>query len=276
MLEGNRDEVLRLLENSAKGHESTWLRAQAALKDEERYELLQNLISGEDPKFAALAAQTVRREDDFTRQLDEPPDYKFWKQPTWEGKLNKMRPFAMWLAGGLLLLIFATLGISVNTKYQVQQESTIASIKATQTAVAFYNQTVAVYPAGRLQIIEIEYPTSRQITFGEKENDVYIVATPAQGATFAAIHFRFECQLALCTNPPESELQVLLVDGHQVGYQSAARPFLVEQPNMTRIAQGQSTDFWFVFEIPKGATPDAILVYSGESDIPQFINWINH
>ncbi len=273
MLEGNRDEVLRVLENSLTGDDAAWLRAQAALMDQERYDLLNHLMNGEDSKFAALAAQIVRREDDFTRQLNEPPDYKFWKQPSWEGKWRKMQPFRLWLATGLLLFFLSLIGVSLNTKNQIQQESLVASIKFTQTAAAAFNQTIAIYAAGKLEILETEQPTTRLVTFGEMNNATPMAATPAVGASFTAIHFRFFCSLALCATPPEAEIRLLMSDGTEIGYQDSASPYFIGEPPIQRIAQGRSTDFWYVFEVPNGIMPDAVLVLTEDGEIPQFINW---
>lgn len=274
MLEGNRDEVLRLLEGDSETDDALWLRAHAAISEEERYNLLQQLSNERVGPLSALAAEIVGREDEFANQLHEPPDYKFWKQPTWEGKLRKLRPFSMWLTGGLFLLFLSLIGISLNTKYQSQQDATVASIKSTQTAAAVFNQTVAVYAAGQLRILQIEHPTNRPVTFGEIENETPVIASPAAGASFTAIHFKFSCSLALCINPPEAEIRLLMMDGKEIGYSDSTRPFLIGQPPSQRIAQSQSTDFWYVFEVPNGSTPDAVLVFTGDNATPQFINWI--
>jgi hypothetical protein len=275
MLEGNRDEVLRLLQDSADKDEVLWLRAQAVVSVDERNRALDDLVDKKDQRISALARQILKREDEFARQLNQPPDYKFWKQSTWAGRLNKMRLFGMWLFGGALMLVFAILGASLNTKVQIQQNTTVASIKSTQTAVALYNQTVANYTAGTLQIIQTQYPTAELVTFGEINNNDYVVATPAAGAKFVAINLQFVCSLALCANPPEAELQLLMMDGHIVSYENSARPFLMGKPPMSRIAQGQTTQAWFVFEVPQNSVPDAILVITGDSETPQIINWTN-
>ena len=49
----------------------------------------------------------------------------------------------------------------------------------------------------------------------------------------------------------------------------------VGQPPLARIAQGQSIQAWFVFEVPQNSVPDGILVNTGDSETPQFINWVN-
>lgn len=275
MLEGSRDEVLRLLEQSPATNEVLWLRAHASTTQESREQLLQDVSGKHDDIFNPLAEQILDREADFARQLAEPPDYKFWKQPTWDGKLRKMKPFRLWLAGGILLLLFTLIGISYNTKSQTQEAETIASIKATQTAVAFSNQIIATYGAGRLQVLQIDYPTNRPVTFGETNNDAFVPVVPASGASFAAVKLQFFCMVALCANPPEAELQLLMTDGHVINYEGGARPFLIDQAPMQRIAQGETTESWFVFEVPNNIQPDAILVVTGDSETPQRIKWKN-
>ncbi|HEX2994013.1 MAG TPA: hypothetical protein VHP14_04285, partial [Anaerolineales bacterium] len=158
MLEGNRDEVLRLLQGAPSRDEVVWLRAQALVSEDERNEILDDLIEKQDGRISTLASKILEREKDYAQKLNEPPDYQFWKQPTWKGRLNKMRSYGIWLFGGFLLFILTVLGISLNVKVQTEQADTIATIKTTQTAAAFYNQTIATYPAGTLQIIQIEYP----------------------------------------------------------------------------------------------------------------------
>lgn len=275
LLEGNRAEVLRLLQDLPDTDEIIWLKAQAVPSEVERNQALVRLTEKHDPKISVLSGQILERENQFAKDLSEPPDYKFWKQPTWNDRLSKMQQYRIWLLGGLLLIVLTGVGISLNLQAQTQQDQTIATIKATQTAAAFYSQTVSTYPAGTLRILQIEYPTSRSVTFGEMNDNDFLLATPAAGARFAAVNFQFVCSLALCTNPPEADLNLLMADGHVVSYGTGSRPFLIGQPPMSRIAQGQSTDGWFVFEIPQNSTPDAVLVITGDNEKPQIINWTN-
>ena len=274
MLEGDRDEVIQLLAVSPETDEAIWLRAQAVVSDDERRQLLTQLIASGDSEYSELARKIVQRENDFDLQLNEPPDYKIWAQPTWRDRLQKIRAFRIWIIGGLSLFALTIFGLVLNANSQVKRDLTIESIKATQTAISFQNQTISSYPAGTLQIIEIDFPTSKNITFGETSRDNYVVAAPAAGSQFAAVKVQFTCGMALCTNPPEAGLSLLLKDGNIVSYEGENRPFVIGQPPMSRVAQGQSTFGWLVFEIPKNSVPDAILVVTGDAEMPQRIKWI--
>jgi hypothetical protein len=275
MLEGNRDEVLRLLQGSSETEETLWLRAHAVISDEERAHLLERVADRHGTEASALAGQILEREGQFTEQLNQPPDYQFWKQPTWKERRSKMRLYGLWLLGGLVMITFAILGVVLNVRAQARQELTILQIKSTQTAAAVYNQTAIAYPAGTLQLVQIEYPTTRPVTFGETEGDKLVAASPAEGAQFAAVQLEFVCLLALCDNPPEADLSLSMQDGQIVSYAGSNRPFLIGQPPLARIAQGQAIRAWFVFEVPRNSVPDGILVATGDSETPQFINWVN-
>lgn len=275
MLDGDRDEVVRLLADlSSTIDEVMWLRSQAVVSDDERRQLLAQLLSSVNSEYSELASKIIQRENDFERQLSEPPDYKFWTQPTWKERLQKIQMFRFWIIGGIGFFVFSIAGLILNANAQIKQDLTIETIKATQTAVSFQNQTIASYSVGTLQIIEIDYPTLKDITFGDTAGDNYVVASPAAGSQFAAVKLQFTCSIALCANPPEAELNLLLIDGNTVSYEGGDLPFVIGQPPMSRIAQGQSTTGWLVFEIPKGAAPSAILVVTGEDEIPQRIKWI--
>lgn len=274
MLEGDRDAVLgHLSHESSPDLEVLWLRAHAQEKDEDRLELLRELRDSDSSIYQRLASEILEREEDFERQLNEPPDYQFWKQPTWEARMQKLRQYRVWLFGALLLLgmIGFAVALTISQQNQAQQASII--IQATHAAVAYTNQRVAEYPAGSLEIIRVEAPTLRPVTFGETVDNQFVVATPAAGARFVAAQVRFTCKLSLCNEPPEALVILQLVNGQKVSYESSPQPFFTDSPDLPRISTGRIAEFWLVFEVPNTSAPDALLIYFSEQEQPQLVDW---
>lgn len=274
LLEGDRDGVLELLRYESDTPEVLWLRANAVLDNDERVALLQDLADGYS-QYQQLAGEFLKRERDYQAQLDEPPDHFFWKQPTWEKRLEKMRAQWVWVLGAVVLLIMGITLLNYEAQRREEFQTGVLSVQATLTQEArFLGQTVVEYDAGRLSIVSIEDPTTKNVTFGRSEKDQYILATPATGARFVAVQFNFFCNQALCNQPPHANLALNLNNGGSVAYSSSA-PFLVQFPpdNLPRISQGQQTKVWYVFEVPKGVSPKSVSVFVEGRDDPLFLSW---
>jgi hypothetical protein len=277
LLEGDRDAVLRHLQgDSSYDHEVIWLRAHAAANDEERLSLLRSLSQRSPSTYQELAYQIIEREDRFEAQLNEPPDYKFWKLPTWQERKQRLKQYGVWVAGGLFLLVMIVFAIAttINQERQKQQVASEQTEMAqmTQTAVAYTTQKVANYPEGSLIIRSLDFPTNRPVTFGEQDNNQYLPATPAIGSRFGAVQVRFTCNQAICSSPPEAQISLLLTNGQEVRY-SSRMPFLTDQQPIERISNRESVDIWLVFEVPIGASPDALLVYASGQEAPLYVDW---
>jgi len=277
MLEGDRDAVLRhLQDDSSYDHEIIWLRAHAAANDEERLNLLRALSQRNPSVYQELAYQIIEREDRFEAQLNEPPDYKFWKLPTWQERKQRLKQYSTWVAGGLLLIVMIVFAIATTINQERQKEQVVLEQRQvmlmTQTAVAYTTQKVANYPEGSLIIRSLDFPTNRPVTFGEQDNSQYLPATPAVGSRFGAVQVRFTCQKAICASPPEAQVSLLLAGGQEVRYSSSA-PFLIDQQPVERISNRESVDIWLVFEVPTGASPDALLVYASGQEAPLYVDW---
>lgn len=275
LLEGDRDEVLRLLRSVSETTEALWLRAHAATTDEERHELLSRLVDVGDRPYSKLAAEILDREKRFSDQLLEPADYQFWKQPTWAKRFEKMRVFQIWFFGAALLLVMFLIGSFLNKSNETRYQQEFLAVQATQTASAGFSQPVAKYSSGKMTIVKVEDPTPRGVTFGDTQNDQFVSNAPAAGARFVAVQVNFSCEVALCPTPPEATVNLVLTNDQILSYESSARPFLIEQPinSLSRISLGKFIQIWFVFEVPNSATPRMLQVVSKEQEAPQYIAW---
>lgn len=277
MLEGDRDAVLSHLQgDSSYDHEVIWLRAHATASDEERLSLLRSLSQRSPSAYQELAYQIIEREDRFESQLNEPPDYKFWKLPTWQERKQRLKQYGVWVAGGLFLLVMIVFAIATTINQERQKQQVVSDqtemVQMTQTAVAYTTQKVANYPEGSLIIRSLDFPTNRPVTFGEQDNNQYLPATPAIGSRFGAVQVRFTCNQAICSSPPEAQISLLLTNGQEVRY-SSRMPFLTDQQPIERISNRESVDIWLVFEVPIGASPDALLVYASGQEAPLYVDW---
>lgn len=279
LLDGDRDGVLKILQNEPETAEVIWLRANSVLSDHERLQLLRRLIS-EEGRYTQLAREFLDREMKYQAELDEPPDYKFWLQPDHKKRVQKMREYRMWIIGAFLLLTLGVFGVITNINYESENEEFAAGVRATQTAQAFLaGQQFANYGAGRLSIIDYIDPVDaleRPVSFGDVLDDQYRPVTPAEGARFVAVLINFECSIPICNEPPEADLALLLSDNQpttQFNYSS--RPFFIDEPpsEFDRIASGKSIKLWFVFEVPRIASPKALLVIAPDMQEPLIVSW---
>lgn len=106
LMDGDRDKVLSLIENEERSPEQLWLRAQSVIDEVYRTELLEHLVVENDPVFAPLAKETIQREKNFKEALSKPPDYQFWKKPSWHDRINSLKRQKVWWVGlGLIALV---------------------------------------------------------------------------------------------------------------------------------------------------------------------------
>jgi len=297
LMEGNRDEVLRLLNGCEPSAAVLWLQAHSVEDEKQCRSLLQRVFNTDDPVYSPLAREIIERERYYEEQLSQPPDYQFWKQPTWKARFQRLKEQKVWLLGLSVVTVFTIL-LVVGLAYRANQASIIQATQAAQvtgTVIAAeavptlaplstpsvtplpINQRIKInYHAGDFSLIRIEYPTHRPVTMvnGSGQNEL---ATPAVGAIFAAVEFEFTCRLAICDAPPQARVDLRLADGNVVSYQNSSPPVLVEAPEVARIAENQMTSGWLVFEVPAKAVPDALLIVTGDqSDAPEYVlKWPN-
>lgn len=280
LLDGDRDNVLRLLRNKRESPEAIWLRANSVLSDEERLRLLEILARG-DSRYAPLAQGILNREAKFQTELDEPPGYKFWLQPDYRKRMEKMREYRMWIFGGILLLAVGIFGIIINANYESNYKKQVAIVQATQTAQAFFvGKQFAQYAEGTLSIINVIGDVNsqeRSVTNGDVEDDQYKPITPANGAHFIAVQINFQCAMPVCNVPPQSALALLLSDDKITeASEYSSSLFFIDEPRSEadRIASGKSINLWFVFEVPRTASPKALLVFAPNEQEPQIVSWL--
>jgi hypothetical protein len=280
LLEGDRDGALDLLRNEPEIPEVVWLRAHSILSDDERIQLLSQLANGDSP-YADLARQYLEREKKFEKELSEPPDYQFWKQPTWGERIEKMKAYRLWVVGGILLLVLGIIGSIVNSKYDTQFDTQVATAQAEQTAqAALGGKSFAQYAEGIVSIIDTKDPVdtvNRPVTFGEQLDEKFKPAEPAKGARFVAVLISFQCTMAICSSPPEAELGLLLADGTSTPFVSySSHPFFIDEPpspEKDRLSNGRSTKIWFVFEVPRITSPQSLTIIAPNLEKPLFVAW---
>jgi hypothetical protein len=274
MLEGDRDAVLRHLEHeSSSDHEVAWLRAHAVVSDDERIRQLRALSERSPSVYQKLAEEIVARDDKIEEDLSQPPDYQFWKKPTWQERWQTIKQYRAWFAGGILLVAMIVFAVVLTAAQQEQSTQDLIAMQATQTEQAYFTQQVANYPAGSLRILRTDPRPTRAITFGQQEDNRFVVATPRAAARFVAVQVDFTCSLPLCNRPPEAEIGLLLVNGDVIRYGSNASPFFADEPFVGGIAQNRRTSGWLVFEVPNTSAPDALLVYVNGQERPLVVDW---
>ncbi len=291
LLEGNRDEVLRLLAEESPTAEVLWLRANAVEDEQERLQLLRQVANGTDKKLARLAEAIVQREDMYAQQLTEPAPYQFWKRPGWLARLRAVRRRPLGYVALLLVILATIIGLSVWAGMEKQQRLAAQLFSQEQTLTAtFYVSPTAVaptltpsvtplpprwqtsvsYAAGTLKLIRVEFPTRRPVSYSGYSG---ALATPAVGAQFAAVELEFVCRMALCSQPPQAVLSLRLDDGQVISYEGGSQPLLAEQPYMQRVSSGETVSGWFVFEVPARNSPEAVLIWTGQEEPILEIPW---
>lgn len=279
LLDGDRDGVLRLLRNEAETPEVIWLRANSILSNEEHLKLLETVARG-DSRYAPLAQETLNREAKFQFELDEPPDYKFWAQPNYKKRMEKMREYRLWIFGGILLVVAGIFGVLININYESDYQKQAAEVRATQTAQAFFaGKQFAQYAEGTLSILDVINDIDvldRPVTSGDTVDDQFKPAVPADGAHFVAVLINFQCAMPVCDQPPQASLALLLSDDKSTQLSDySSRLFFIDEPpsESDRIASGRSVKLWFVFETPRTTSPKALLVFAPGEQEPQIVSW---
>lgn len=271
MMDGDRDSVLEWIESEPNTAEVLWLRAQSAVDDETRLSLLERVAAEDHPDYSPLASEIVRRERDFEQKLSATPDYQFWKKPGWRAKMAALRQQRVWF---LSLVAVALISILVLISSVFQNQGAAASAELTAQAIPRPTATITAIPpakraslsytAGDFTVIRIENPTNRMVVT-EGGMNAGTPAAPAVGAHYLALQFEFICRIAICENPPETQVSLKLDDGNIVSYSSNYQPVLAEKPGLARISKDQMISGWLVFEIPNLAQPAALLFPNGTS-----------
>ncbi|MCX7976565.1 MAG: hypothetical protein N2646_05785, partial [Bellilinea sp.] len=217
--------------------------------------------------YSHLAQQIVQRERAYEQQLDQPPDYQFWKKAGWKAKWSGFWQQRAWSLG-ILAVVFISALVLVAVAFQNNSQRSSATPAAvvqqtprptpSVTALPVNKRPRISYTAGEFSIIRIENPTHRMV-LSNANSDPNTAAVPAVGAVYLAVQYEFLCRAALCENPPEAEIALKLEDGSVVSYTSSYRPVLAEFPGVARIAKNQTVTGWLVFEIPNQAAPAALL-----------------
>ena len=288
LLEGDRDGVITILGGRQDTVDALWLRAHASPDDTERSTLLHQVFAHQDSTYAPLAADILRRETDFTRQLETPPGWQFWKRPGWQPFTRFVSRYRILVIILLIVLCAASIaGLTWLASQKKQNAALAVSLAETQQASALSldylestatapsptntlqptpsftkipqaNRTSATYTAGRVSLAIIESPTSRPVIIASYGSDAY--ATPAAGAIFAAFQLEFTCGSSICTQPPEANVSLRLDNGNIIPYDPYTSPTLAGQSIVSRASLATPVDIWLVFEFSSQNTPVALIL----------------
>lgn len=274
LIDGDRDKVLEYLESAPNTVETRWLRAQSVLDEKQRLALLKEIAEEGHSEFSALAEKIFLRETDYQQKLDSPPDYQFWKKPSWKEKIRgffKQKAWSLGLLATVLisgLLIVSLVLQSKSSQNNLSQEELVVQptplVTPSITALPFDKRPRINYAAGDFSVMRIENPTHRLVVAGNSD-ELTTPAIPAVGAEYMAIQYEFLCRKALCESPPEVPISLKLSDGNIVSYFSTDQPILAEFPAKARISKDQVYVGWLVFEIPNRAIP-ASLIFDARED----------
>jgi hypothetical protein len=194
--------------------------------------------------------------------------------------ISHLKVPAFFTAAGMFFAI-VSLFILVIYLTRAQAQTTAGQIQTPESY--FSNKQFAEYPEGTLSIIDYIDPVNqieRPVTFGEtQDNQQYKPVDPAQGARFVAVMINFKCAMAICENPPEADLSLLLADGRPTrAFNYSSRAFFIDEPPTTfdRIANGQSVKIWFVFEVPRITSPKGLIVSAPNMEEPLIVSWPVH
>lgn len=80
LISGDRDAILDLLSNDSNDCEFIWLKANAVKTEEEKEKYLHKLANCFEEPYHSLAEEILKREENFSLLLKEPPAYKFWRK----------------------------------------------------------------------------------------------------------------------------------------------------------------------------------------------------
>ncbi len=269
MLEGDRDAVQRHLNHQPSNGDVLWLRAQSALTDDERLPLLREIEAKGFPVYSTLAKEILLRERKTEQDLKEPPDYQFWKQPTWETRLEKVRSYKNWIYGAVMLVVLLVFVLIISFIFRNKNIQTTISIQATQTAEALNQLVLAEYPAGTLRIVTIEDPTTQLVIRDQSSFETPPPATPALGGHFVAVRFTFICKQTECQEAPHARVELLLKDRSNGSESTAAYDAalkLPQQPAPEFISIDKSTTVWLVFTVPDNKKPVGVQVFFNDQD----------
>jgi len=204
LLEGDREEVLRLLSYRQPSTQVMWLRAHAVKEDDQRIALLRQIATSGHPVYAPLARNILDRENQFEIDLAKPAEYKFWTRQPWSGRVKFLKKNKFWLIGGLVLLVVIIIVISIVLSQNAQIQNTIISVSLTETASAQLTGQTTSLPTpsdtpsptssqgfvndshGKLSMSPGEFSTTRPFAPGNLGQDD-AVSTPAIGLQFAAL-----------------------------------------------------------------------------------------
>lgn len=268
LMEGDRDGALKFIEGCPPSVDVLWIRAQCVTNERERISLLEEIFNSEHPDYACLAGGILERERDFSTQLSQPPEYQFWKKPTWMERLQQLKKQRGWIIGIIGMLLMSVLvvgGLSISGKQaqllSLQATQTMQAVLALPTATLRLTPSVTpipemgpvIYPGGQFSIIRFERGTNRMVisagSYGQQQ-----AAVPAAGAEFWAFEYKFICRKAVCDNPPEVEKVTLQLAGG--GERDSTQFVLADFPAAARVAEGIQTTGWLVFEVPQNASPE--------------------
>ena len=291
---GERSETRRLLKEDVEGQGREnvdpevrslilWLDAQAQHRRADRIERLRKLLefNVQDTTYHQMARQYLQQEDVY--QVDERPEEDIPRLGATIFGVPRGRALGFAGAGGLivlLLLVGFNVGLGaftdnsdapavVATQAAIVEQATVAADLPDNSVLVQRGTRLAQYPQGRLEVVAIENSSQRVI-----ETTRNTLVQPIQGARYFALRVIFSCEVAICSQPPQANISLLLANGEAIGLLGNAA--IAGQNSLQPVAQGRETDGWIVFQIPDNSQPSALQILpvaqgQGETPVPVLI-----
>lgn len=285
MLAGDRSEVTDLLDpyEYVDHTEVQWLLASAAEDESQRNQYLQAVIDAGEEPYAAMAQGILQREAEIRTEM--------MRAPRWQQFLVAHRKSIIAVVGvGAIAVAVWMISSVFNNSNQQQLNATATaqalSFNATQTATHLPPTAMATLtfrygaagvgvqypPFGSMRVLTLEYPAQRTVLQALNGTP----QEPPVNSSFAAILYEFTCgsvQNAFCTRPPEASIALQLSNGQRVPQaQLTVHDPYVPTPGI--LPTGSVTRAWFVFPVPNGQLPSALIILAdtdpGTSEMEEF------
>lgn len=234
-----------------------WLRAQAAADYDTRLDRLQGMVEAVPPEnspYSTIAADWIAAEDRYETDIAEAEQQSSRVFGLTCGQMALLGG-ALSALGLVMLILTGVFAPAPTDDVNIAEADALPTIipsPAPDTSVTLDLDVHTLrYTDGLLQIAAIE-PTSGRVV----DADSSAPLIPVSGARFVALFLFFECRTAICEEPPQAELDLVLEDDFTV---AARRGAVVAGGNRLQpIALGRRTRGWVVFEVPVASTVIAL------------------
>jgi hypothetical protein len=248
--------------------EALWYIIHTTDDEDFRAQALDTLIAKTPDSAWRERAKRIREREE---ELEPPPS---WSERQWERmKAHKGLIISVILVVFVFIPLAAILVVRERDQNEQERQQALSATatarvtptpSATPTSTPFprVSQYQARYDEGTLVVLRIERATQRPLQ-SDRTSDAATPAPPV-GAEFVAIQFEFLCGTAqaICNEPPQGDISLRLANGSVVSYNTSNTVTVVGELMLGAVSasQGATISGWRVFEVPRGAGIDAVLL----------------